>query len=477
MTFYNLPQFSYIVDQKNHYLIHDFHKGALCKISARTKTLIERVALQKNILDKLGKEEQAIIKMLIDNKILYPVESQGTVKQLDNIDEMYKRHVTWFKNVTFIIVKVTNRCNINCPYCYERANVQGKDMSLKAFSRLARAVLTSTNASRVKFLFHGGEPTLLSTEWYQSSLSYLKELAKEFSKGISTNLQSNLVDIPREKLELFKKFNVIISGSIDNPTNPEMSMRPKTEKTIHTLLTAKSMGVPVGILLNINRSNMHEMSNICAWLANNLQKKIFKANVVYPVGSGERMESLTAMEIFNAQKDILTYMIDTQGKSILERNICEELERFFESHLGGKKRKIELCHSLYCGAGRNALAVEPNGNILLCGRFSSNEKEWVLGSLDSYYDLDDTGRLLFDKKVCAFHQLNQEIWEPCAACSAKAICSFGCRAFVSRLNNPVNIECQPTLYRLDFYSQNQSVLKPVYEAYKNLMDKRKKSSL
>lgn len=381
-----------------------------------------------------------------------------------------KEAIPWFKDVELLIVKVTNRCNINCEYCYETSGTDGRyvTMDLDLFRRVVHQVLKSAKAGVVRFVLHGGEPTLLSYSWLREALRHIVREGKRFNKGAIIGLQSNLVNVSERKLKLFKQFGVRLSGSLDDPLDPKHSARPMTDKTIKTLLKLRDMGIPSGIVLNITGENIDKMKRICRYFSDVLGIKYFTANIAYPVGSGEDMKVPSKEALFNAQKDILEFMMETEGKSLLEHNLCTEIARYFEHHLTKRKRRDHGCDAKMCGTAKYVLAVDPLGNILPCGRIQVNETEFILGSFRDYDTLSKGEIDQFFKKARHFRNLNKDVWKACKNCPARAICSFGCKAFVARAVTPVNIECKLALRRLDYYRKHEDEIRPIYEAYRGL---------
>jgi len=66
---------------------------------------------------------------------------------------------------------------------------------------------------KVHFTFHGGEPLLAGYDFYKQALEKLSKLPN--LEGFS--LQSNIWLLTEELIDLFLKYNVVVSTSIDGP--------------------------------------------------------------------------------------------------------------------------------------------------------------------------------------------------------------------------------------------------------------------
>ena len=122
-----------------------------------------------------------------------------------------------------IILKITECCNIACRYCYffrggnadfdERPKVIRKDTIYSLSNFLKEAVLTN-QIKLLRFDFHGGEPLMMGKkrfvemiEIFNSELSQLVDL-----KYV---LQTNGTLIDEEWIEIFSKYNIAVSVSLD----------------------------------------------------------------------------------------------------------------------------------------------------------------------------------------------------------------------------------------------------------------------
>lgn len=376
--------------------------------------------------------------------------------------------------VETLIVKVTHRCNLDCLYCYENVSKQGEDMSLDTFRELAYQLITNSQSAQLTFLFHGGEPTLLPNAWYEAAITYAENLAEEKEKKLKWLMQSNLLSLPKAKIALFDSYRIHIGASIDSHPAMEKSWRGGEEKVWQNIQALKAAGVKVGLLSTINASNFNQFGKICSWLGEEGFRQ-FKANVVTPVGRGGSSYPLPADLVFEAQHDILEYLIRTKGKKLHESNLSTEIRRFFEP-----QREQSLCHERTCGAGKKVLGITPKGDLLPCGRFQWDDKAYFLGNLkhkaSSLMEAQD-----FQAKLSRFHEAFPKNWYDCDSCEARKICGFGCQAFISRSKAKANLDCLPTKMRYDFFVKNKKYLEPVYEEIcrraspQHFSDKRKKT--
>lgn len=363
-----------------------------------------------------------------------------------------------FFDVDELIVKLTNRCNLDCSYCYEDIAV-GQDMSLVTFGQLADQVMASSRHGLIKFVFHGGEPTLVHSEWFRSATTYARRSAYELGKEAKFAIQTNGISLTDEKIQLLLDLEIGVSISIDDAGDIETPMRKRGATAVRGYLRAVKAGLKPGVIMTINHTNFDRFATICRWLTNEIGVREFKANVLASVGKGLTLDPLKPNQIFRAHKDILEYMIETGGKGALEDNLQFELMRFFASPEDRREMPETLCKDIRCGAGRRVLGITPAGELLPCGRFPWNDPGYFLGSVHE----SRTQEILrqFTDSVQIFHSTAPENWYKCGTCEAQWVCAYGCQAFIVQSRAEKNIECIPTKMRYQYYLDNRQRLQPV----------------
>lgn len=364
-----------------------------------------------------------------------------------------------FAEIEALIVKVTHRCNLDCSYCYEDVTKTGKDMELSVFRKLVDRVFESIEKETVQFIFHGGEPTLVSNDWYEEAINYAISVSEKYNKRATFSIQTNLVRLTDDKIALFKKYKIGIGVSIDEPSGFGDSMRGKSNMAIRNFKRLQKEKVAAGILMTINQANYNMFEAIMNWLETEMLVDNVKVNVVSSVGKGDSLFDLLPEQIFEAQHSILEYMLKTKGKKVIEKNLERDLRRFFATDEQRNMMSKTLCNEKGCGAGKRVLGITPNGEILPCGRFQWNDNSHFLSNIENEASKDN----IHSNKVYKFHTSVPENWLNCESCQAKKICNYGCQAFIVRSKSKINVECLPTKMKYDFFENNAEKLKEILE--------------
>ncbi|MCH2055286.1 MAG: radical SAM protein [Thalassotalea sp.] len=121
-----------------------------------------------------------------------------------------------------IVLKLTERCNIECTYCYyffggdESYKERPPTFSNKNVENLLSFLKRCSNegVTNLNIVFHGGEPLLLKK-------SKFREICEKISniEGISLELsiQTNAMLIDSEWIDIFSAYNIFVGVSIDGP--------------------------------------------------------------------------------------------------------------------------------------------------------------------------------------------------------------------------------------------------------------------
>lgn len=124
-----------------------------------------------------------------------------------------------------LILKLTERCNIACSYCYYFENDEKT-----AFHRPARLTeaaaeklierlddaFSSQQYESIKIIFHGGEPLLYGKARFDALCGKLLE---RFAEKVSFCLQTNAMLIDEEWIAYFEKYKISVGVSIDGPAH------------------------------------------------------------------------------------------------------------------------------------------------------------------------------------------------------------------------------------------------------------------
>lgn len=131
----------------------------------------------------------------------------------------YRTKKSFLRNFTALhMMVITVRCNHCCKYCHassEHPDNTEWDMT-PSVARKVVDMIFKTPSSVVKIEFQGGEP-LLNWETVKETVEYAEKLNKRKGKHLEFVLCTNLTIVDEEMLAFLKKYNVLVSTSLDGP--------------------------------------------------------------------------------------------------------------------------------------------------------------------------------------------------------------------------------------------------------------------
>ncbi|WP_207004679.1 radical SAM protein [Trinickia mobilis] len=124
-----------------------------------------------------------------------------------------------------VIVKVTERCNIDCTYCYyfngENGDYANQPPYLTVDTARSLAIYLH-NASRshsideIRIDLHGGEPLLMKKTRMSVMLEIFRSSIPD-STDLTICIQTNAILLDEEWISIFAKYNVSVGVSLDGP--------------------------------------------------------------------------------------------------------------------------------------------------------------------------------------------------------------------------------------------------------------------
>lgn len=124
--------------------------------------------------------------------------------------------------LTGLIIKVAERCNLNCSYCYMYNHVdqsfrsRPKFMTTCTFERLVGRIrehqAQSQCASVLKLVFHGGEPMLIDVSDFAAMLECARS---QLGESVALAMQTNGTLVTDRWLDVLRAYQVHVGISID----------------------------------------------------------------------------------------------------------------------------------------------------------------------------------------------------------------------------------------------------------------------
>lgn len=337
--------------------------------------------------------------------------------------------------LTTVVLNVNTGCNLSCTYCYKEDledPVHGKTMSFEtAVDSVEMLLKESPDEPRYNIVFFGGEP-LTNLKLIKRVVEYCEPRFAELGKVVDFVMTTNATMLTEDTVDWLDAHRFGLSVSMDGPK----AIHDKNRLTVGgqgtydivrrkaEMLLARYRSRPVGSRVTLTRG-ITDVERIWDHLFNDIG---FAEVGFAPVTSGDFSfynltdEELT--EVFASMKRLGRHYLDEalQGRNIGFSNMHQLMT---DLHRGHKK-------SLPCGAGMKMLAVDHEGGLNLCHRFTGS-------SLPTFGNVKK-GQGIKRKQLSDF--LNQRMDRTgtgCATCRIRNLCSGGCyHESYSRYEDPIH---------------------------------------
>lgn len=320
------------------------------------------------------------------------------------------------------IVKVTNRCNMACGYCFIEPSVSGKSMTEATARRVIRAFLDSDHFRSVEFVWHGGEPLLRGRRFFSRLLE--EQTARPTKVAFSNSIQTNAVRLDDGLLDFLTARGVTIGLSLDGPrrlndgtrkgrgTSPPSAHRAAVDAAGR--LRARGM-VPAAIAV-VNRRTVNEPEAVYGEfvrLGINL-----KLNCLTWSGqaAAARADLAVSPEEYGA---FLVRMFDLWFDDPRPPITIEPFRQHIGRILGLPGIRPSCYFSRHCH--HSIVGVSPDGDLFPCGMFQG-EPAFRYGNIRSLAP-EEIGRCGVFRRLEA---RERRVLNKCAPCAFYDLCYGGC---------------------------------------------------
>lgn len=313
--------------------------------------------------------------------------------------------------IKFLILSLTDGCNLRCKYCYAGAEEIKNVLSLS----LAQQVLdlAAKGNERFKVQFSGGEPLLVFDR-----LKEIVEYARKNNLPADFQVQTNATLITEQMAEELKLLDIGIGVSLDGRPGINDCLRPLAGRGSSTALAVqginnlKKVGLAVGLTCVISEENVEHLEEIIdlAYYLGNIRLLGFDLLRLHGRGKQLKVPEPDKVRI-GLQKAFLRqqHLEKLTGQKLIFRQL--EQSKWRENTLE--------CGFSHCYAMRGeSLLLCPNGDLYPCGSLSG-EPDFYLGSLNEASAL---------KKMQKVEGKCIRWIEKCYNCADFKLCGGGCLA-------------------------------------------------
>lgn len=417
-----LPDAVRVISNSNqHILVHTDHLAwvkidkPLFQIVSTLNTL-ECELIKTKIKNEYGIKEEDItnsLEFLTTRGILEKKEYGNNqiqhqyLESSNNLDELTPINTIQKPSV---LLDVTNRCNLKCPYCYAGSSQNcaptSSDPTITRLTQIAKSLLP---VQPISITLSGGEPTLRND---------IAEIITNFcditSSPIFMNTNGTLLNS-----SLCNKIAPLLSGvslSLDGSTSELhdfiTGVQGTFDKVINGIKNLQNAGLQcITITSTICRQNLNDLPNMIE-IAKSLGVR-FSTSFMVPTGCAS----------INSE----TFLISGKEESELEERCwrkCLELDfpeypqhPFYREHVRFARMRCPAFNSLY---------ILTDGSIYPCPALRSREDYYIGNALeyDNLVDLIKTSTIMTN--LTSLHVDKNPHDTKCSGCDVRYFCGGGC---------------------------------------------------
>jgi uncharacterized protein len=319
-----------------------------------------------------------------------------------------------------IVLNVNTGCNLSCTYCYKEdlaTPAAGRRMSLEtAVAAFELLLQEAAERSHVNVVFFGGEP-LTAMPLIRDVVAYASRRAGEVGKGVDFSLTTNATLLTDDIIEYLDRYRFGLTVSMDGPKE----LHDKNRRTVGgggsydvvarnvRKLLDRYRSRPVGARVTLTRG----VTDVVA-IHRHLRDEIGFFEVGFsPVTSGSsdafRLSEDELRTVFAGMKELGA---EYERAALAGENIgFANMHQLLTDLLEGRAK------SLPCGAGVGMLAVDREGGLNLCHRFTGSSLP-TFGDVERGVDRERLGAFL--------DEAQDRSGRPCETCRIRNVCSGGC---------------------------------------------------
>lgn len=283
--------------------------------------------------------------------------------------------------IKWIDLFTTTKCNLSCDYCFHSNRSLGDTKFEDVISYIEN--IDSYLAPNMVINFFGGEP-LLNKDLIIKVVNHYKD--RKYKYGVCTN--GTIFDV-----DLFKFFidhNIKVQVSIDGDEETHNKARSKHKIIAENIKKMISLGVNVNARMTYSPETVDKLSQ----------------NISYVHSLGINRIMHQGVEEANwDEKSVLEFK--DQTKKII--NFVQKNPNVKLTYISRILKDCQSSHGLLCKAGKEMIALLPNGDIYPCHRFASREK-FCLGNAMNRFSRG------------LFLDITRDGIRACKNCKAKNIC-------------------------------------------------------
>lgn len=317
-----------------------------------------------------------------------------------------------------LIIKTTTKCNFSCEYCYVDPQLDRTDMSIEIVEALTRQVVELfPQTGKVTFLWHGGEPTLRTMEFFEDAIQMQRAVGRGLK--IENCMQSNGSLIDHDLVQKAKKLSLQIGVSLDGPAQlNDLHRKTKGGKGTHSIIMngltcQKKSGSWIGALCVVSNKTIDNVEDIYSFFKEQGIHLTLSPVVLTGCATNKTSLSVEPKRFGSAMVQIFEKWFSDDARIEVEpfRSIIPRM-------LSLPYTKVECCYEKDCQ--ERFIGIDTNGDVYPCSLFVG-DKRFKYGNIFNE-GLEGALKSALREEVRRRHEALDE----CQSCRHLHLCYGGC---------------------------------------------------
>ncbi len=333
------------------------------------------------------------------------------------------------RNNLSVILLPTNKCNVNCEYCFE--DKTNDRMSHEQLSAIVTKLLDFMDGSGIPDLtihWQGGEIMTMPAKWFETAFDLINELVHSRGRTVSHGLQTNMIGYtPRWNDIINRMFGNHVGSSMDYPNlyrklfhgGPDDYTKLWNQK----VKQARDSGISIGVIAVTNEETLRlGAEEFYSYFVDELGITSFQVNTPFPGGEANTTKDDLSVQneelskFFNDLTDI--WVARGMGKGVSVGPVDQLVERFSD-------RPGSLPCIWQPNCADEFIAIDSRGFVAQCDCWVTSYPEYFFGNI---FECESLTELLKNSPARQkfITRPRVTIEQGCIECEFLSMCHGGC---------------------------------------------------
>ena len=328
-----------------------------------------------------------------------------------------------------IILLPTNKCNVNCEYCFE--DKTDDRMSLDQFSMVTDKVLDYMDETNIRALtihWQGGEIMTMPVDWFTRAHDLIGNKAAARGKLVDHGLQSNMVGYNSRWNGVIKNmFGNNVGTSMDFPNvHRKLFNGSSTDYTRiwkYNVQSAMAAGIGVGVIAVPNQATLDTgAEKFYSYFVDDIGINSFQVNTPFPGGEQNDTKRSLGLDVDQLGQFFVDLTDVWLARGYNQNVSVGPIDQLIQKFVDGNGCLPCIWQS---NCADEFISIDARGFVAQCDCWVTSYPEYFFGNI---YETDNLGRMLSESPARRkfVERPAAIIPRDCIECDYLSLCHGGC---------------------------------------------------